>query len=66
MKFLVKIKAYILRKITSKSSSDFDFHKTSNVLFFRYDRIGDMIISTPVFRELKKAKPNIKISVLAS
>jgi len=66
MKLPVKIKAYFLRKITSKHSPDFDLQKVSNVLFFRYDRIGDMIISTPVYRELKKAKPNIKILVLAS
>jgi len=66
MKFSVKIKAFFLKKITSRSSSDFDLHSSSSVLFFRYDRIGDMVISTPVFRELKKAKPNIKIFVLAS
>lgn len=66
MKLSVKIKAYFLRKITAKHSNHFDLHNASNVLFFRYDRIGDMILSTPVYRELKKTKPNIKILVLAS
>jgi len=32
----------------------------------RYDRIGDMVITTPVFRELKLAYPHINITVLAS
>ena len=66
MKLPVKIKAYLLRKITIKHSTDFDLQKASNVLFFRYDRIGDMVITTPVFRELKRAYPDIEISVLAS
>ena len=35
-------------------------------MFFRYDRIGDMVISTAVFRELKVAYPKLKIIVLAS
>lgn len=62
----MKIKAYLLRLLTQKKSIDFDLKNTSKVLFFRYDRIGDMIISTPVFRELKIANPSISISVLAS
>jgi len=32
----------------------------------KYDRIGDMIVATPIFRELKNKYPNISISVLAS
>ena len=61
-----QIKAFILRKLTSKKSNDFDIHKAKNVLFLRYDRIGDMVITTPVFRELKLAYPHINITVLAS
>jgi ADP-heptose:LPS heptosyltransferase len=61
-----KLKAKILRLIGSKKPTDFDIKKTESVLFLRYDRIGDMVITTPVFRELKLAYPNIKISILAS
>ncbi|HIB70088.1 MAG TPA: lipopolysaccharide heptosyltransferase family protein, partial [Candidatus Marinimicrobia bacterium] len=61
-----QIKAFILRKLTSKKSHNFDIHKAENVLFLRYDRIGDMVITTPVFRELKLVYPHIKITVLAS
>ena len=45
---------------------DFDIKKSQSVLFLRYDRIGDMVITTPVFRELKLAYPDISITVLAS
>jgi ADP-heptose:LPS heptosyltransferase len=61
-----KIKAYILRRLTQKIHNDFDIKDAKNVLFLRYDRIGDMVITTPVFRELKLAYPDISITVLAS
>ena len=62
----MRIKAYILRRFTQKKSIDFDIRKAKNILFLRYDRIGDMVITTPVFRELKLAYPEINITVLAS
>ena len=62
----MRIKAYILRRFTRKKSINFDIRKAKNILFFRYDRIGDMVITTPVFRELKLAYPEINITVLAS
>jgi ADP-heptose:LPS heptosyltransferase len=61
-----QIKAFILRNLTSKKSNNFDIRKAKNILFLRYDRIGDMVITTPVFRELKLAYPHISITVLAS
>jgi ADP-heptose:LPS heptosyltransferase len=60
------IKASILRFLTVKESVEFDIKNAKKVLFFRYDRIGDMVITTPVFRELKLAFPDIQITVLAS
>jgi ADP-heptose:LPS heptosyltransferase len=60
------IKALLLRGITKKKNIEFDVKKSSKVLMLRYDRIGDMVITTPVFRELKKTYPNIEINVLAS
>jgi len=56
----------MLKLIGSKKPVDFDIKNAKNVLFFRYDRIGDMVITTPVFRELKLAYPHLKITVLAS
>lgn len=62
----IRIKAYLLRFFTTKKSRNFDIKDVKKVLFLRYDRIGDMVISTPVFRELKLFLPEIEISVLAS
>ena len=61
-----KIKASILRWLTHKQPDNFDIKQAQSVLFLRYDRIGDMVITTPVFRELKLAYPDISITVLAS
>ena len=60
------IKAKILKWIGSKRPIDFEIKNAKNILFFRYDRIGDMIITTPVFRELKLQYPEINITVLSS
>ena len=60
------IKGCLLKYLTRKKNVEFDFKKSKKVLFLRYDRLGDMIITTPVFRELKQAYPDIEISVLAS
>ena len=61
-----KIKAYLLKLLTNKKNNLFDIKKSKNILILKYDRIGDMIVTTPIFRELKSAYPNISISVLAS
>ena len=60
------LKALLLRVISKKKNTEFDIKKSSKVLMLRYDRIGDMVITTPIFRELKKSYPNIEINVLAS
>ena len=60
------IKSYILLFLTRKKPINFNIEDTKKILFFRYDRIGDMIITTPVFRELKRKYPYIKITVIAS
>ena len=60
------LKALLLSGITKKKNIKFDVKKSSKVLMLRYDRIGDMVITTPVFRELKKSYPKIEINVLAS
>jgi ADP-heptose:LPS heptosyltransferase len=35
-------------------------------LYLRYDRIGDMILSTGLLRAIAKAQPNVRVDVLAS
>ena len=66
MKSNKKIKAYLLRLLTKKKNLPFNLKKSKRVLILKYDRIGDMVVTTPIFRELKNAYPNINISVLAS
>jgi ADP-heptose:LPS heptosyltransferase len=66
MRIITKIKGKLLKIFGSKKSVDFDIKNAKNILFFRYDRIGDMVITTSVFRELKLVFPDIQITVLAS
>ena len=66
MALSINLKAYLLKKLTNKKPVDFNLKDTKNVLFLRYDRIGDMLISTPVFRAFKLAYPKVNVIVLAS
>lgn len=43
-----------------------DLGTVSKVLILRYDRIGDSIVTTPIFRKLKKVNPNVTIGVFVS
>ncbi len=46
--------------------SSIDGAKISKVLFLRPEKIGDMVISLPVFDGLHKSYPDIRISILGS
>lgn len=37
-----------------------------SILFIRVDRIGDMVLSTPAFRAIKAALPEVHLAVMAS
>ncbi|UCD63938.1 MAG: glycosyltransferase family 9 protein [Candidatus Zixiibacteriota bacterium] len=57
------------RGFLKKGRTDFrpvDGRRTARVLFLRPEKIGDMIISFPVFDGLKRHFPHIKIAVLGS
>lgn len=43
-----------------------DIKTVRNILILRGDGIGDMIVSTPMFRRLKQANPAIHLAVFAS
>lgn len=43
-----------------------DLERVSRILIFRYDRIGDMILTTPILRALKHYNPQVRLDVLAS
>jgi ADP-heptose:LPS heptosyltransferase len=48
------------------SQEPLDLGRVERVLIFRFDRIGDMIVTTPVFRALKRRNPKVHIGVIAS
>jgi ADP-heptose:LPS heptosyltransferase len=43
-----------------------ELSEISSVLFIRYDAFGDMVVTTPLWRILKRLKPSIKIGVAGS
>lgn len=60
---------YLFKRFLIKGEKDFkplDGQKIKKVIFLRPEKIGDMIISFPVFDILKKHYPHIKISILGS
>ena len=63
------LKAILLRILlffnpAKKNFTEPDFEHTINVLFIRLNRIGDALVSTPLFTQVKQ-NPNIKNFVLA-
>ena len=60
-----KILAKKLFDKRTKSKNQLDISKIGSILILRDDnKIGDMVITTILFREIKKQYPNIKIHVL--
>jgi ADP-heptose:LPS heptosyltransferase len=43
-----------------------DLSNIHSILILRYDKIGDMIVTLPIFQMLKKRNPNVRIGVVAS
>lgn len=64
MKGLAKMACRVLLGKGGKKA--FDIGAVKTILILRNDKIGDMIISTPLFRELKKRHPGVAIDVVAS
>ena len=58
----------VLRVVFRNELSDkpLDLNRIERILVFRFDRIGDMIVTTPVFRALKRRNPRLHIGVIAS
>jgi ADP-heptose:LPS heptosyltransferase len=48
------------------SNAPLELNRTGRILIFRFDRIGDMIVTTPILRALKKRNPRIRLGVIAS
>lgn len=58
----------VLRKVlrNPELKECIDIHSIRSILILRYDRIGDMIVTTPIFRNLKQANPKLYMGVFAS
>jgi len=66
MSIIKSIKAKFLKSLTRAQIDNINANEVDSVIFLKYDKIGDMVVCTPVFRELKQAYPHIGISVFAS
>ncbi len=51
-------------KASSPPKLPLDFNEIKSVLVIRPDRLGDVVLSTPVYETLKKAFPHLHISAL--
>ncbi len=58
----------LLRLLFNNSglSEPIDVHTIRSLLILRYDRLGDMVVTTPILRALRQASPNLRIGVFAS
>jgi hypothetical protein len=67
-KKLKSLREKYYKKILDKKNKKFNIFDVNNIksiLFFRDDdKIGDMVVSTLIFREIKKHCPDVKIIVL--
>jgi heptosyltransferase-3 len=57
---------FFLRRGWPRHGERIDPARINSILFLRYDRIGDMVVSLPTFHVLKALYPHIQIDVLAS
>jgi ADP-heptose:LPS heptosyltransferase len=63
---LTAFKASTLMALASGHHKKYDPALVKNVLVLRYDRIGDMIVTTPFLRVLAEQNPGWRVSVLCS
>ena len=63
----VRLKAWAMCKLCHKSTLiPLNDQSVESVLIMRYDRIGDMIVTTPLIHVLRRLYPSARIMVLAS
>lgn len=48
------------------TTAPLELSRVRKLLILRYDRLGDMIVTTPIFRNLKRLHPNLHIGVFTS
>jgi len=66
MALLNFLKSRFLLSLNKQQISKLDKTRVNKVLALKYDKIGDMVVATPFFREIKKSIPNCQLTVLCS
>jgi ADP-heptose:LPS heptosyltransferase len=65
-KLRLTLKAALLKRLCRKRPAFWGSTEFQTILIMRYDRIGDMVVTTPLIRELRKLFPSATIDVLAT
>jgi len=52
--------------LRQKKNTDLELSSLKKIIVVRIDRIGDLALTTPVFKNIKKSIPNCKLSLLAN
>jgi lipopolysaccharide heptosyltransferase II len=68
-KSYLNIRASVLKTLSLffvKNKSPLSLRNIQSILFIRIDRVGDMVLSTPAFRAIKAALPQVHLTVMAS
>jgi ADP-heptose:LPS heptosyltransferase len=65
-KILVGLKSFLIKWLCNKTRHPFNAEGVSKILIMRYDRIGDMVVTTPLFNALRIGFPKAEMIVLAS
>jgi ADP-heptose:LPS heptosyltransferase len=63
---IAKFKGILLRWITNVKIYPFDPAQIKKIIILRYDRIGDMIVSLPLFKALRSGFSDAEIIIIAS
>ena len=61
-----KLKGFFLKWLGTQRASAYDQAKINRILVFRYDRIGDMVVTSPFLRALAEGFPKATVDVLCS
>lgn len=68
-KFKTLFKGKLLKHVVGRSlkrDAPYRQQRVRSILVFRFDRIGDMVVTTPFLRSLKQTLPHASIDVLCS
>jgi len=60
------LRSKLLLSFNRKQIEKLTNYEVKKILILKYDRIGDMIVATPLIRKLNRILPNAEIHVLAS